>query len=154
MERMFKIYVYEEGEPPLFHYGPSKDIYSTEGLFLGMIESSKRFRTYNPEEAHVYFLPFSVVMILHQLFDPHLRDKAVLGRVIGDYIRLVSSKYPYWNTSLGADHFMLSCHDWVRSLILVIASIFTYLVKNYCHYKDVSLIFIVTIINSNLTFVN
>ncbi|KAL8056931.1 hypothetical protein ABFX02_04G150400 [Erythranthe guttata] len=112
MENMFKIYVYEEGEPPLFHDGPSKDIYSTEGIFLGLIESSKRFRTYDPNQAHVYFLPFSVVMILHHLFDPVVRDKAVLERVIGDYVRIVSTKYPYWNTSLGADHFMLSCHDW------------------------------------------
>ncbi|KAI3465552.1 hypothetical protein Pfo_022215 [Paulownia fortunei] len=112
MESMFKIYVYEEGEPPLFHYGPSKDIYSTEGIFLGLIESNTQFRTYDPDEAHVYFLPFSVVMILQHLFDPIIRDKAVLERVVGDYVRIVSTKYPYWNRSLGADHFMLSCHDW------------------------------------------
>ncbi|GFP84901.1 probable glycosyltransferase at3g07620 [Phtheirospermum japonicum] len=112
MESMFKIYVYEEGDPPLFHDGPSKDIYSTEGIFLGLIESSNHFRTYNPDEAHVYFLPFSVVMILQNLFDPVIRDKGVLERVVGDYVRIVSTKYPYWNRSLGADHFMLSCHDW------------------------------------------
>ncbi|KAG8364507.1 hypothetical protein BUALT_Bualt18G0004400 [Buddleja alternifolia] len=112
MESMFKIYVYEEGEPPLFHNGPTKDIYSTEGIFLGLIESNTHFRTYEPDEAHVYFLPFSVVMILEHLFDPITRDKAVLERVVGDYVRLISTKYPYWNRSLGADHFMLSCHDW------------------------------------------
>ncbi|KAK6142366.1 hypothetical protein DH2020_022714 [Rehmannia glutinosa] len=112
MENMFKIYVYEEGDPPLFHYGPSKDIYSTEGIFLGLIESSTHFRTYDPDEAHLYFLPFSVVMILQNLFDPVIRDKAVLERVVQDYVRIVSTKYSYWNRSLGADHFMLSCHDW------------------------------------------
>ncbi|PIN20356.1 Acetylglucosaminyltransferase EXT1/exostosin 1 [Handroanthus impetiginosus] len=112
MGKMLKIYVYEEGEPPLFHYGPSKDIYSTEGIFLGLIESSHHFRTYDPDEAHVFFLPFSVVMILQHLFDPIERDKGVLERVIGDYVRMISIKYPYWNRSLGADHFMLSCHDW------------------------------------------
>ncbi|KAK6141271.1 hypothetical protein DH2020_024987 [Rehmannia glutinosa] len=114
MESMLKIYVYEEGDPPLFHYGPSKDIYSTEGIFLGLIESSTHFRTYDPDEAHLYFLPFSVVMILQNLFDPVIRDKAVLERVVQDYVRIVSTKYSYWNRSLGADHFMLSCHDWVR----------------------------------------
>ncbi|KAL3615334.1 hypothetical protein CASFOL_040995 [Castilleja foliolosa] len=112
MESMLKIYVYEEGDPPLFHDGPSKDIYSTEGIFLGLIESSNHFRTYDPDEAHVYFLPFSVVMILQNLFDPIIRDKGVLERVVRDYVRVVSTKYPYWNRSLGADHFMLSCHDW------------------------------------------
>ncbi|KAG6387050.1 hypothetical protein SASPL_152232 [Salvia splendens] len=113
MEKMMKIYVYEEGEPPLFHYGPTKNIYSTEGIFVGLIESNtSQFKTHDPNQAHLYFLPFSVVMILQHLFDPAERDKAVLGRVIGDYIATVSAKYPYWNRSLGADHFMLSCHDW------------------------------------------
>ncbi|KAL0320035.1 UNVERIFIED_CONTAM: putative glycosyltransferase [Sesamum radiatum] len=54
----------------------------------------------------------SVVMILQHLFDPVTRDKGVLERVVGDYVHIVSTKYPYWNRSLGADHFMLSCHDW------------------------------------------
>ncbi|KAF7837378.1 putative glycosyltransferase [Senna tora] len=112
MEKLFKIYVYEEGEPPLFHYGPCKDIYSMEGVFINSMESNRQFRTENPEEAHVYFLPFSVVMILQHLFHPVIRDKAVLGRTIGDYVQIISHKYPYWNRSYGADHFMLSCHDW------------------------------------------
>lgn len=115
MESIFKIYVYEEGEPPLFHHGPCKDIYATEGVFLSFMESNTQFRTRNPDEAHVYFLPFSVVMILEHLFDPIIRDKAVLQRVIGDYVRTISTNYPYWNRSLGADHFMLSCHDWVNN---------------------------------------
>ncbi|XP_031091718.1 probable glycosyltransferase At3g07620 isoform X2 [Ipomoea triloba] len=113
MESMFKIYVYEEGEPPLFHSGPCKDIYSLEGVFLNQIElENTRFRTHNPDEAHAFFLPFSVVMILEELFDPVVRDKAVLERVVGDYVRIVSTKYAFWNRSLAADHFMLSCHDW------------------------------------------
>ncbi|KAI8008513.1 putative glycosyltransferase [Camellia lanceoleosa] len=116
MERTFKIYVYEEGEPPVFHNGPCKDIYSMEGLFLSFMESNTHFRTRNPDLAHVYFLPFSVVMIIETLFDPIIGDKAVLKRTVGGYVRLVSRKYPYWNRSLGADHFMLSCHDWVLHL--------------------------------------
>lgn len=113
MEKMLKIYVYEEGDPPMFHNGPSKDIYSTEGMFLGFLESKSHVRTYDLDEAHLYFLPFSVVMILESLFDPVERDKGVLERVVSDYIGIISTKYPYWNTTLGADHFMLSCHDWV-----------------------------------------
>lgn len=112
MEKMFKIYVYEEGEPPLFHYGTCKNIYSMEGLFLSLMEQDKRYRTWNPDKAHVYFLPFSVVMILEHLFDPIIRDKAVMERTIVDYVRTISYKYPYWNRSIGVDHFMLSCHDW------------------------------------------
>ncbi|XP_070007287.1 probable glycosyltransferase At3g07620 [Nicotiana sylvestris] len=112
MEKLFKIFVYKEGEPPLFHYGPCKNIYSMEGMFINLMEANNHFQTLNPDKAHVYFLPFSVVMILEHLFDPIIRDKAVLERILRDYVRTVSTKYPYWNRSLGADHFMLSSHDW------------------------------------------
>ncbi|CAN0824359.1 Probable glycosyltransferase At3g07620 [Linum grandiflorum] len=113
MEKLFKIFVYKEGEPPLFHDGPCKNIYSTEGLFINLIETDHtNFTTRNPDEAHVYFLPFSVVRIVHYLFLPLVRDKAVLERTIVDYVSIISHKYPFWNRSLGADHFMLSCHDW------------------------------------------
>lgn len=114
MEKMFKIFTYEEGEPPIFHIGHCKDIYSMEGLFLSFMEKDTKFRTLNPNEAHVYFLPFSVVMIIDYLFHPIVRDKAVLQRTLVDYVHTISHRYPYWNRSLGADHFMLSCHDWVN----------------------------------------
>ncbi|KMT06578.1 hypothetical protein BVRB_7g157490 isoform A [Beta vulgaris subsp. vulgaris] len=60
MEKMFKIYIYEEGEPPLFHYGPCKNIYSMEGIFINLLEKNNQFRAKDPDEAQVYFLPFSV----------------------------------------------------------------------------------------------
>ncbi|KAL2899957.1 hypothetical protein RDABS01_025039 [Bienertia sinuspersici] len=112
MEKMFKIYIYEEGERPLFHQGPCKSIYSMEGIFMNLIEKENNFRTKDPDKAHVYYLPFSVAMIIEHLFDPVIRDKAVLERTILDYVDVISHKYPYWNRSLAADHFMLSCHDW------------------------------------------
>ncbi|KAI3804884.1 hypothetical protein L1987_26750 [Smallanthus sonchifolius] len=112
MDKLFKVYIYEEGEPPLFHRGPTFDIYSMEGVFLNLIEKDTNFRISDPDRAHAYFLPFSVTMIINYLFDPIIRDKAVLERVIGDYVHIVSSRYPYWNQSLGSNHFMLACHDW------------------------------------------
>ncbi|GAA0140606.1 hypothetical protein Leryth_017051 [Lithospermum erythrorhizon] len=112
MENTFKIFIYKEGEPPLFHHGPCKDIYSTEGMFLNFLEKDSKFQTNNPHNAHVYFMPFSVAMIVKHLFDPIERDKAVLDHVISDYVHIISSKYPYWNRSLGADHAMIACHDW------------------------------------------
>lgn len=101
MESLFKIFVYEEGEPPIFHDGPCKNIYSMEGLFLRFMETDTKFRTLDPEKAHVYFLPFSVVMIIEYLFHPVVRDKAVLQRTVVDYVRVISNKYPFWNRSLG-----------------------------------------------------
>ncbi|KAH9793849.1 putative glycosyltransferase [Citrus sinensis] len=112
MEKLFKIYVYEEGEPPMFHDGPCKSIYSTEGRFIHEMERSNTYKTKDPEKALVYFLPFSVVMMVEHLYVPGAHEINAIGHSIVDYISIISHKYPFWNRSLGADHFMLSCHDW------------------------------------------
>lgn len=113
MEKKFKIFVYEEGEPPLFHDGPCKSIYSTEGIFIHQMEMENHFRTRDPDEAHVYFLPFSVVRMVQYLYVPDSHETNAIGRTTVDYINVIARKYPYWNRSIGGDHFMLSCHDWV-----------------------------------------
>ncbi len=119
MMKRFKVWTYGEGEQPLVHHGPLKDIYAIEGQFIDEIESDKsHFRARHPEEAHVFFLPFSVANIVDYVYMPittetdFYRDR--LQRIVMDYIKVVADKHSYWNRSNGADHFMLSCHDWVR----------------------------------------
>ncbi|KAH1081651.1 hypothetical protein J1N35_021412 [Gossypium stocksii] len=112
MEKLFKIYVYQEGEPPMFHNGPCKSIYSSEGRFIHEVEKGKFYTTQDPDEALVYFLPFSVAMLVRYLYESESLKTDAIGRIVIDYIHVISGKYPYWNRSLGADHFMLSCHDW------------------------------------------
>ncbi|TYG62085.1 hypothetical protein ES288_D07G199400v1 [Gossypium darwinii] len=112
MEKVFKIYVYKEGEPPIFHNGPCRSIYSSEGRFIHELEKGNFYTTEDPDEALVYFLPFSVVMLVQYLYEPETSNTNAIGRTVVDYIDVISGKYPYWNRSLGADHFMLSCHDW------------------------------------------
>ncbi|GLT51118.1 hypothetical protein SLA2020_245520 [Shorea laevis] len=112
MEKLFKVYVYEEGEPPIFHQGPCRSIYSTEGRFIHELEKGTSYRTKDPDQALVYFLPFSVVMMVQYLYEPGTFNTDAIGRAVVDYIHVISNKHPYWNRSLGADHFMLSCHDW------------------------------------------
>ncbi|KAG6706536.1 hypothetical protein I3842_07G226400 [Carya illinoinensis] len=65
MERRFKVYVYSEGDPPITHDGPCKDIYTIEGRFIHELEhGAGMFRTRDPHRAHVYFLPFSVTWMV------------------------------------------------------------------------------------------
>ncbi|KAJ0982361.1 hypothetical protein J5N97_010616 [Dioscorea zingiberensis] len=109
---MFKVFVYEEGEPPLFHDGPCRSIYSMEGRFIHNMEVEKKLRTRDPDRAHVHFLPFSVVKMVKFIYQPNTFNITPLKRTILDYINTISTKYPFWNRTLGADHFMLSCHDW------------------------------------------
>ncbi|KAG9145186.1 hypothetical protein Leryth_008961 [Lithospermum erythrorhizon] len=107
MEKRLKVYVYEEGEFPLVHNGPCIDIYSSEGIFIHEIEygGAHKFRTKNPHSAHLFFLPL-------YLYDPKSHDAFFHQRIVSDYVRVISSKHPFWNRSSGADHFMVSCHDW------------------------------------------
>ncbi|KAL3753125.1 hypothetical protein ACJRO7_000511 [Eucalyptus globulus] len=115
MEKLFKIYVYQEGEPPMFHDGPCKSIYSTEGRFIHEMERGHNmYRTTDPDEALVYFLPFGVVMLVQYLYEPRSRETHAIGRAMVNYIDAVAANHPFWNRSLGADHFMLFCHDWER----------------------------------------
>ncbi|XP_029125069.1 probable glycosyltransferase At5g25310 [Cajanus cajan] len=115
MEKILKVYVYPEGELPIVHDGPCKDIYSIEGRFLHEMEhgaAAGRFRTNNPNAAHVYFLPFSVTWMVKYLYTPLSYDITPLKQFASDYVRVISTRHPFWNRTNGADHFMLACHDW------------------------------------------
>ncbi|XP_050213183.1 probable glycosyltransferase At5g20260 [Mercurialis annua] len=114
MMKRLKIWVYKEGERPLIHSGPMKDIYSIEGQFIDEMETEESpFMAQNPEEAHLFFLPISVAHIVEYVYKPITSyDRGKLVRTIKDYVNVVADKYPYWNRSNGADHFMVSCHDW------------------------------------------
>ncbi|KAK7396626.1 hypothetical protein VNO78_17762 [Psophocarpus tetragonolobus] len=112
MEKKFKVFVYEEGEPPVFHNGPCKSIYSMEGNFIHAIEMNEQYRTRDPEKAHVFFLPFSVAMLVQFVYVRDSHDFGPIKKTVTDYINIIGGRYPYWNRSLGADHFYLACHDW------------------------------------------
>ncbi|PWA52950.1 putative glycosyltransferase [Artemisia annua] len=115
MEKRFKVYVYEEGELPIVHDGPCKDIYTTEGRFIQEMEHGKtgqNFRTKDARQAHVYFMPFSVTWMVKYLYKPNTYDVTPLQHFVSDYVRAISTKHPFWNKTHAADHFMLSCHDW------------------------------------------
>ncbi|KAE8719035.1 putative glycosyltransferase [Hibiscus syriacus] len=60
MEKRLKIFVYEEGELPLFHDGPCRLLYTMEGQFINKMEVNHKFRTHNPHKAHLFYLPYSV----------------------------------------------------------------------------------------------
>ena len=135
MERRFKVHVYTEGEPPIAHDGPCKDIYSVEGRFIHEMEQgavAKRFKTKDPQRAHVHFMPLSVTWMVRYLYTPLSPDIAPLRRFVSDYVRLVSTKYPFWNRTRGADHFMLACHDWVSSFRPCLSLLFVFLVLQFC----------------------
>lgn len=118
MVKRFKIWAYREGDLPMAHNGPTTYIYSIEGQFIFEMESGPSpFMAQHPDEAHAFFLPLSVSKITDYLFRPHQETFFHrLVRIFKDYIFVIADRYPYWNRSSGADHFMVSCHDWVNLL--------------------------------------
>lgn len=120
MEKRFRIWPYKEGEPPLFYNGPVNDIYSIEGQFMDELSKMKSpFAAKDPNEAIAFYLPISVVNIVRYVYRPYTTYSRVrLQNIIEDYIGIMAKRYPYWNRTNGADHFLVSCHDWVRTYVL------------------------------------
>ncbi|KAL6012640.1 hypothetical protein ACLOJK_003129 [Asimina triloba] len=107
MERNFKVYIYDDGDPKTFYQMPRKltGKYASEGYFFQNIRESM-FRTDDPDQAHLFFIPISC----HKM-----RGKGTsydnMTIIVRDYVEGLISKYPYWNRTLGADHFFVTCHD-------------------------------------------
>lgn len=81
----FKIFIYPSAQGVTFH-APSASIF-----YDSLVNSA--FITHEPEEAHLYFV----------LFSPEI-SKRSQARLV----RELRTKYPYWNRTLGADHFFIS----------------------------------------------
>uniref|UniRef100_A0A6M2ERK8 Exostosin GT47 domain-containing protein n=1 Tax=Populus davidiana TaxID=266767 RepID=A0A6M2ERK8_9ROSI len=86
MLNSFKIYIYTPSKPFSFSS-------PTESLFFTSLQASP-FVTQNPEEAHLFFVPFA---------------SNLSTRSIARFIRDLRMEFPYWNRTLGADHFYVSC---------------------------------------------
>lgn len=86
MLKSFKIYIYTPPKP-LFFSSP------VESHFFSSLKDSP-FVTQKAEEAHLFFVPFS-------------SDYST--RLIAHVIRDLRTEFPYWNRTLGADHFYVSC---------------------------------------------
>ncbi|KAG6391243.1 hypothetical protein SASPL_148996 [Salvia splendens] len=50
MDETLKVYIYAEGERPIFHQPPLKGIYASEGWFMKQLKSYKKFITKKPKK--------------------------------------------------------------------------------------------------------
>ncbi|KAK8941774.1 putative glycosyltransferase [Platanthera guangdongensis] len=107
MESKFKVYIYPDGDPNTYYQTPRKltGKYASEGYFFQNIRES-RFHTEDPNQADLFFIPISC----HKM-----RGKGIsydnMTIIVQNYVEGLIRKYPYWNRTLGADHFLVTCHD-------------------------------------------
>ncbi|KAL1532515.1 putative glycosyltransferase [Salvia divinorum] len=112
MEETLKVYIYAEGERPIFHQPPLKGIYASEGWFMKQLKSYKKFVTKKPKMAHLFYLPFSSRELEISLYVPDSHDRKPLIDTLSNYLQTITVKYPFWNRTTGSDHFLVACHDW------------------------------------------
>ncbi|KAK2996948.1 hypothetical protein RJ639_026274 [Escallonia herrerae] len=106
MESMLKVFVYREGEKPIFHQPNLIGVYASEGWFMKLIEGNKRFVTRDPKKAHLFYLPFSSEKLRRALHQPQFLTHMDLEEHLKNYINIIAKWYPYWNRTYGADHFL------------------------------------------------
>ncbi|KAK8995455.1 hypothetical protein V6N11_069886 [Hibiscus sabdariffa] len=150
MNKSFKIFVYPHNPDDPFanvllpvDFDP-KGHYASELYFKKALFSS-HFITQDPNQADLFYMPFSIADMRH---DPRIGPER-LQDFIKDYVFNISHKYPFWNRTGGADHFYVGCHSISRiamdkaveakeNVIQLVCSS-TYFVPNYFPHKDVSL---------------
>lgn len=120
MEKTLKVYIYKEGEKPIFHWPEAvmKGIYASEGWFMMQMKSSKIFITRKPKEAHLFYIPYSS-KLLKATLSPNSYDRESVVPYLKNYIDLISGRHSFWNRTGGADHFLVACHDWVSLIYLI-----------------------------------
>lgn len=112
MERILKVYVYKEGDRPIFHKPFLTGIYASEGWFMKQMEENRQFVVNDPARAHLFYLPFSSRILQEVLYVANSHSHRNLIAHLNDYVELISSKYSSWNRTGGRDHFVVGCHDW------------------------------------------
>ncbi|XVF52588.1 hypothetical protein PTKIN_Ptkin05aG0030500 [Pterospermum kingtungense] len=112
MEMILKVYIYPDGERPIFHEPHLNGIYASEGWFMKLMEANREFVTKDPEKAHLFYLPYSSRQLELALYVPNSHNLRPLSIFLRDYVNMIASKYPFWNRTHGSDHFLVACHDW------------------------------------------
>lgn len=158
MLNKFKIFVYpdvwmnNESSPFARIFRPHPDpldpkignYYSEHAFKLALLQSS--FVTKRPEEAQFLFMPFSINAMRNH---PLLRSESSISDFVANYVSRISTDFPFWNASGGADHFFVCCHSVgreaaskhfdVRNNAIQITCSSSYFQRLYTAHKDIAL---------------
>ncbi|KAJ0971789.1 hypothetical protein J5N97_019748 [Dioscorea zingiberensis] len=145
MVQTLKVYVYKEGKRPIFHQPLLNGIYASEGWFMKLMEENRHFVVKDPRKAHLFYMAFSSRLLQTNLYAPNSHNRTLMELCLKDYLDMIAAKFPFWNRTGGADHFLVACHDWAPyettpSMVLAIRALCTSDVHSgFLLGKDVSL---------------
>lgn len=102
----FRIYIYPRkhqdfGSPEWCSNRTFRELGKPVALFYESLVNSV-FTTDDPEEAHLFFVPFFIDAM-------RISSSTRISRFLRRYIDGLRTEYPYWDRTLGADHFYVSC---------------------------------------------
>lgn len=117
MKSTLKVYVYREGEKPIFHQPYLRGIYASEGWFMKLMERNKQFVVKDPKRAHLFYMAFSSLKLRNSSAITSQND---MKNHLKNYADSIATKYPFWKRKGGSDHFLVACHDWVCFLATLI----------------------------------
>lgn len=88
---------------------PADYKYGAETLFPRLLASSP-VRTHRPEEANLFFVPIRCAAYRYAVRDRdegQAHAESTAAAIVAD----IRQRWPFWNASLGSDHFYLCAHD-------------------------------------------
>lgn len=133
MESILKVYIYKDGKRPIFHHPHLRGIYASEGWFMKLMEENRQFVTRDASRAHLFYLPYSARQLELALYVPNSHNIKPLSIFLRDYVNWIARKYPFWNQTRGADHFLVACHDWGPYTVKEHEELFRNTIKALCN---------------------
>ncbi|KAH9610145.1 hypothetical protein KSS87_003457 [Heliosperma pusillum] len=108
MESKFKVYIYPDGDSKTFYQTPRKltGKYASEGYFFQNIRESSSIHFV--DELNTFWMKCCVTCLDFRYSGTSYENMTI---IVKDYVESLILKYPYWNRTLGADHFFVTCHD-------------------------------------------
>ncbi|KAJ8644341.1 hypothetical protein MRB53_006089 [Persea americana] len=87
---------------------PKLGNYFSEHMFKTSLLRASSFLTPHPQDAHFFFMPFSINSLRN---DPRVRTEASIAGFVAGYAEKIGREFGFWNASGGSDHFYLHCHS-------------------------------------------
>ncbi|XP_077997913.1 uncharacterized protein LOC144451028 [Glandiceps talaboti] len=108
MKDNLKIYIYDINIGADLK-SPKDYKYGVESVFIELLSHSS-FVTQDPHDATFFFIPSRCTAYRYSVADRQ-QGGQIAEKTMKDIVQYIKSSYPYWDGSLGSDHFYICSHD-------------------------------------------